>query len=196
MRTRDTNKEETVKQKAIQMLVKQGIEGFAMNRLAKESGVSVATIYIYYKDKEDLIKQIGIEIGRNFFREMLKDFSPTMSFVDGLRKQWENRARFVIENMDEIECWEVLQNSNYSEYITTESMKDFKEIMVSFFLNAVEKKEMVPITKEVFWCVAYGPLYSLLRFHNKGKSMGGASFSLTKEIQDETFNLVIKALTP
>ncbi len=38
--------------------------------------------------------------------------------------------------------------------------------------------------------------YSLLRFHNKGKSMGGAPFKLTKEIQNETFELVIKALTP
>ena len=47
MRTRDPNKEEQVKQKAIEMLVKLGIEGFGMNRLAKESGVSVATLYIY-----------------------------------------------------------------------------------------------------------------------------------------------------
>jgi len=59
MRTRDPNKEELVKQKAIEMLVKYGIEGFGMNRLAKESGVSVATLYIYYSDKEDLIKKIG-----------------------------------------------------------------------------------------------------------------------------------------
>src|SRR6187402_2079345 len=98
MRTRDTNKEEIVKQKAIEMLGKLGIEGFGMNRLAKESGVSVATLYIYYTDKEDLIKKIGIEIGHNFFNEMIKDFSPEMPFKDGLRSQWENRARFVIKN--------------------------------------------------------------------------------------------------
>ena len=196
MRTRDTSKEELVKRKAIEMLVKQGIEGFSMNRLAKEAGVSVATLYIYYTDKEDLIKKIAIEIGQDFFREMLKDFSSDMHFAEGLRKQWENRANFMMENLNEVACWEVLQNSCYSEYIKQETIKDFKNIMSEFFHGAIERKEMTPISKDVFWSIAYGPLYSLLRFHNKGKSMGGDSFNLTKEIQDEAFELVIKALTP
>ena len=196
MRTRDTSKEELVKQKAIEMLVKQGIEGFGMNRLAKESGVSVATLYIYYADKEDLIKKIAIEIGQDFFREMLKDFSADMHFAEGLRKQWENRANFMMENPNEVACWEVLQNSCHSEFITEESIKDFKNTMTEFFQNAVERKEVAEISKSVFWSIAYGPLYSLLRFHNKGKSMSGAPFTLTKEIQDEAFELVIKALRP
>ncbi|MDI1255614.1 MAG: TetR/AcrR family transcriptional regulator [Flavobacterium sp.] len=196
MRTRDSNKEDIVKQKAIEMLVKQGIEGFGMNRLAKESGVSVATLYIYYTDKEDLIKKIGIEIGKNFFAEMMKDFSADMPFIDGLRKQWENRAKFMINNMNQMACWEILQNSSHSDYIVQESVKDFKTIMMRFFENAVNRKEMIPVSKEVFWSIAYGPLYALLRFHNKGKSMGGFPFALTTAIQDEAFELVIKALTP
>ena len=196
MRIRDVNKEYLVKQKAIEMLVNQGIEGFGMNRLAKESGVSVATLYIYYADKDDLIKKIGIEIGHNFFGEMMKDFSSDMPFIEGLRKQWDNRANFMMKNMNEVACWEVLQNSSYSEYIVQESIKDFKNTMINFFQNAVDRKEMVPVSKDVFWSIAYGPLYSLLRFHNKGKSMGGFPFSLTTEIQNEAFKLVIKALTP
>lgn len=196
MRLRDNNKEDIVKKKAIEMLVNQGIEGFGMNRLAKESGVSVATLYIYYADKEDLIKKIAIEIGRNFFSAMLKDFSPELPFVQGLRQQWENRASFMLENMNEVACWEVLQNSSYSEHIVQETFRDFKTMMIDFFQNAVERKEMIPVSKDVFWSIAYGPLYSLLRFHQKGKSMGGASFALTAEVQNEAFELVIKALTP
>lgn len=196
MRTRDTNKEEIVRQKAIEMLVKLGIEGFGMNRLAKESGVSVATLYIYYKDKEDLIKKTGIEIGQNFFTEMVRDFSPAMPFKEGLRRQWENRARFAMEYPLQVACWELLSHSSYRDYILEESLSDFKTIMGDFLKNAIEKKELNPMSKEVFWTVAYGPLYSLLRFHNEGKSMAGTPFRLTKKIMNETFELVIKALTP
>lgn len=196
MRTRDTNKEETVKQKAIEMLVEMGIEGFGMNRLAKESGVSVATLYIYYTDKEDLIKKIGVEIGQNFFNEMVKDFSPTMPFKDGLRKQWENRARFTIKNPLHVACWELLSHSSYRDYILEKSLSNFKTIMSDFLTNAIDKKELVCMPKEVFWSIAYGPLYSLLRFHNEGKSMAGTPFTLTKEVTEEAFELVIKALTP
>lgn len=195
MRTRDTNKEETVKQKAIEMLAKLGIEGFGMNRLAKESGVSVATLYIYYTDKEDLIKQIGIEIGQKFFNEMIKDFSPTMSFKEGLSKQWENRTRFALKHPLSVACWELLCHSSYREYIWEESLLDFKIIMADFFKNAIAKKELVPISTEVFWSVAYGPLYTLLRFENKGKNFNGGPFKLTQST-DEAFELVIKALTP
>ncbi|WP_348825307.1 TetR/AcrR family transcriptional regulator [Flavobacterium aestuarii] len=196
MRTRDTNKEEIVKQKAIEMLVKSGIEGFSMNRLAKESGVSVATLYIYYADKEDLIKKIGIDIGQSFFSEMIQHFSPAMPFKEGLRKQWENRSRFTIDNPLSVACWELLSHSSYRESILEKSIIDFKTVMSTFLNNAIEKKELVSMPKEVFWSIAYGPLYTLLRFHNEGKNMAGTPFKLTKEATDEAFELVIKALTP
>ncbi|MEN9908196.1 MAG: hypothetical protein RLZZ540_1345 [Bacteroidota bacterium] len=196
MRTRDSNKEEIVKQKAIALLVEKGIEGFSMNRLAKESSISVATLYIYYSDKDDLIKKIGIEIGKTFFDEMAKDFSPTMSFKEGLYKQWENRIRFALSKPLEVSCWEVLTHSSYGEYILEKSLLDFKIIMGSFFKNSVEKKELIPISKEIFWSVAYGPLYSLLRFERDGKNFGGGPFKLNKKTIDDTFELVLKALTP
>lgn len=196
MRTRDSNKEKIVKQKAIELLVEKGIEGFSMNRLARESAISVATLYIYYTDKDDLIQKIGTEIGQTFFNEMVKDFSPIMPFKEGLQKQWENRARFVLKNPVEVACWEVLSHSSYRDSILEKSMADFKTIMKNFLFNALEKKELLPISMEVFWSVAYGPLYTLLRFENEGKSFGSAPFKLTKEKTDEAFELVIKALTP
>ncbi|MEG0852034.1 TetR/AcrR family transcriptional regulator [Flavobacterium plurextorum] len=197
MRTRDSNKEELVKQKTIEMIVKYGIEGFAMNRLAKECGISVATLYIYYADKEDLIKKIGIEMGTFFFKSSLKDFTPDMPFAVGLAKQWENRSSFMMNNTDKLVCWEILQNSNYGDFIVNESLMELKEIMTKFLNGAIERKEIVPVSKEVFWSIAYGPLYNLLRFHEKGKGLGGTTpFKLTDDVQKEALRLVIKALTP
>jgi TetR/AcrR family transcriptional repressor of multidrug resistance operon len=196
MRTRDINKEEIVKQKALEMLVSQGVEGFGMNRLAKECGVSVATLYIYYSDKEDLIRKIGIEIGQNFFNQMLADFSPEMSFVDGLRQQWKNRSNYATTFVLETTCFELLKHSTYGDGILAEITSEFKSEMTQFITNAIEKKELVPVTFEVFWSIAYGSLYSLLELHREGKSISGKTFAFTKEINDEAFNLVIKALTP
>lgn len=196
MRTRDTNKEEIVKRKAIEMLVNQGVEGFGMNRLAKECGVSVATLYIYYSDKDDLIRKIGIEIGKNFFEEMLAGFSSEMSFVEGLRKQWENRSKYTLTFTLETTCFELLKHSTYGDAILSEITTDFKIEMTKFITKAIEKKELVPVTFEVFWSIAYGSLYSLLELHREGKSMSGKPFVFTQEINDEAFKLIIKALTP
>lgn len=196
MRTRDVNKEEIVKQKAIEMLVSQGVEGFGMNRLAKECGVSVATLYIYYSAKEDLIRKIGIDIGKTFFEKMLIGFSPEMSFIEGLRRQWENRSEYTLNFSLETTCLELLKHSTYGDAILAEITTDFKEQMTKFITKSIEKKELLPITFEVFWSIAYGSLYSLLELHREGKSMSGKPFVFTPQIRDEAFNVVIKALTP
>lgn len=196
MRTRDINKEETVKQKAIEMIVAQGVEGFGMNRLAKECGVSVATLYIYYSDKEDLIRKIGIEIGQNFFEKMFDGFATNMSFREGLRNQWENRIYFNLNFPLQTTCFELLRHSTHGDAILQEVTGKYKQMMTEFMVLAIERKELIPVPYEVFWSIAYGSLYSLLEFHRDGKSMSGKSFVLNNKIKNEAFNLVLKALTP
>jgi AcrR family transcriptional regulator len=63
MRTRDENKESAIRQKAIEMIVKKGFDGLSMQKLAKAADVSPATIYIYYKDRDDLIVQLWMGNG-------------------------------------------------------------------------------------------------------------------------------------
>ncbi|PTS94554.1 TetR/AcrR family transcriptional regulator, partial [Pedobacter sp. HMWF019] len=64
MRARDIDKENLVKKTAIEIIGKGGFEKFSINKLAKACGISVATLYIYYKDKEDLLSSLATELGR------------------------------------------------------------------------------------------------------------------------------------
>ena len=195
MRTRNIIKEQTVRDEAIKMLVAVGFDGFSMNKLAKNCGISVATLYIYYKDKDDMVRKIGSEIGRRFFEATLKDFDPEMDFEVGLYQQWKNRAKHAMENPLETACFDVIQHSGHGEFVLKESIKEFKVVMHRFFTNAVKRKEIDAMPLEVFWSVAYGPLYTLLRFHTEGKSLGHIPFRLTPKIMDQTFQIVIRALT-
>ncbi|MFP9112788.1 TetR/AcrR family transcriptional regulator [Flavobacterium sp. RHBU_3] len=196
MRTRNTDKEALVKQKAIELLVELGFEGFSMNKLAKACGISVATLYIYYADKDDLIKKIGIELGKGFFEGALKGFSPEMHFAEGLRIQWNNRLNYTLENKAAMQCWEVIRHSPHNDYVLQNSVGNFKEILGTFTKNARDRGELVHLPFEVFWSIAYAPMYTLLRFEAEGKSMGNKPFKLTEEMKDQVFTAVIKALTP
>ena len=46
---------------AEQLFVKKGIENTSMNDIAKESGYSKATLYVYFKDKEQLVGVLVLE---------------------------------------------------------------------------------------------------------------------------------------
>jgi TetR/AcrR family transcriptional repressor of multidrug resistance operon len=196
MRTRNADKEQLVRKKAIEMLVTEGFQGFSMNKLADASGISVATLYIYYKDKDDLIQNIGTEIGKQFMCTTLKNFSPQMSFSEGLTKQWENRAAFALKYPKEVACYEIIKHSRHGDHIVEESLKEFKSTMEKFTRNAIKNKELKPVPVDVFWSVAYGPLYTLLRFHEEGKSIGGRKFKFSKKIMHEALALIIRALRP
>jgi len=94
MRTRNEQKELLVKEKAIELLVRDGFEGFGMQKLAKAAKISPATLYIYYSDKDDLIKKLGVELGNRMSEITLEGFAGTMSLAEGLKKQWENRSKY------------------------------------------------------------------------------------------------------
>ncbi|TPG42013.1 TetR/AcrR family transcriptional regulator [Flavobacterium pectinovorum] len=198
MRVRDVDKEKLVIEMAIDQIVRDGFQGFSMNKLAKACSISVGTLYIYYKDKDDLIQKIGAIIALKFFTGTVKDFSSEMSFEEGLWKQWENRANFTMKYPKEVAFFEIIKHSPHSETIldSIKEFADFRKIMNEFMDNGLRNNELIPMTFEAFWSVAYGPLYTLLNMHTEGKSMGGRPFKLTKEIMKEAFTGTIKALKP
>ncbi|MBS1586397.1 MAG: TetR/AcrR family transcriptional regulator [Bacteroidetes bacterium] len=194
MRTRDADKEQLVKQKAIELLVADGFEGFSINKLAKACGISVATLYIYYKDKDDLIISIAIEESKRMSEATLKNFDPDMSFEAGLRNQWKNRYKYMMDNPQSMLLFEQLRSSTYHDKVFSSITHDFKEVMEKFMKNAVARGEVMKMPLEAYWSVAYAPLYSLMRFHNQGSSIGGKAFAISDKLVWQTFELVLKAL--
>lgn len=193
MRKRDVDKEALVKQKAIELLVRDGFEGFSINKLAKACDISVATLYIYYKDRDDLIVRIALEEAKMMSSTVLRDFTPDLSFEEGLRLQWKNRAAHVLQNPDLSLFFEKLRNSTYRELVFDSIVGDFKEVMGKFITNAIKRGEIDPMPLEVYWSVAFAPLYNLLRFHQEGRSIGGKPFVFSETILWQTFDLVLKA---
>ena len=196
MRIRDENKERSIREKALKMIVKEGLDGFSMQRLAKAADVSPATIYIYFKDKEDLVAQLCMDAGQRMLDITLKNFDPSMSFSEGLRIQWVNRAMYCMKYPDQMDFIEQLRHSPYGEKLTALMGARFKEVMGDFVSNAIRRNELVKVSVEVYWSIAFAPLYNLVKFHMTGKSIGGRKFVLSDKIMKETFELVLKALKP
>jgi TetR/AcrR family transcriptional regulator, multidrug resistance operon repressor len=196
MRARDEHKEKSIREKALKMIVKEGIEGFSMQKLAKAANVSPATIYIYFKDKEDLILQLCKEAGEKMAEITLKNFDPSMSFAEGLKVQWISRAKYCLKYPEQVHFIEQIRHSPLQEKLTNIMSEKFKNTMDLFVTNAIQRKELVKVPLEVYWSIAFAPLYNLVKFHMSGKSIGGNKFVLSDKIMKDTFELVLKALTP
>ncbi|ANZ64900.1 TetR family transcriptional regulator [Secundilactobacillus paracollinoides] len=58
MREKDTAKAKTIIDQVGHIILEEGISNVSMSRIAKASGISSSTIYVYFADKEDVLKQV------------------------------------------------------------------------------------------------------------------------------------------
>lgn len=198
MRIRDENKEIAIRQKALEMVVKRGFDGLSMQKLAKAAGVSPATIYIYFKDRDDLILQLWLQEMKKMVDATLEGFDSTMPFDEGLKVQWLNRARFCMENPASMHFLEQIKYSPYHEICIKKMDNTFLKTMGEFVHNAINRKELVKLPVEVYWSVAFAPLYQLVKMHMSGRGLRGGmeKFVLDDKIMNQTLRLVLKALKP
>lgn len=196
MRTRDVNKESAIQEKAIEMIVKQGLDGFSMQKLAKAANVSPATLYIYYKDRDDLISQIASKISVRLMETSLKGLHPKMSFADGLELQWKNRMEFYLTHPLDVEFIEQIRYTPTYASIKDIVRQKFGDVLGKFVHNAINRGELQPLPFEVYWSIAFAPLYQLIKFHTQGYSPTNDCFRISDEMLSQTLNLVLKALKP
>ncbi len=180
------------------MIVKDGFDGLSMQKLAKAAGVSPATIYIYFKDRDDLIMQLWATEMKKMVEAILEGFDPDASFEDGLRIQWYNRARFLMDNPNSMHFMEQIKYSPYYNVSLTRMDPTFLSMMKQFTHNAIDRKELVRLPFEIYWSVAFAPLYQLVKLHISGRGFKGepTEFKLDEAAMDQTLSLVLKALRP
>ena len=195
MRTRDESKEKAIHDEALKLIVTQGFDGLSMHKLAKAAGVSPATIYIYYKDREDLIKQMAAKEIDNLLEASLKNFDPQMSFSEGLKIQWKNRSRYFMEHPLQMKFMEQIRYSPYHKEPSLEK-SSFVKIMGEFIKKAIANRELKPLPLEVYWSLAFAPLYKLVEFHVHKKGMNGRKYQLTDEDLEVALSSVLQGLKP
>jgi len=193
MKPKDSNKEQAIRKQAIEMIVKVGFDGLSMHKLAKAANLSASTIYIYFENREDLLNQLFIQVEQNFEDATLKDFSPEMPFEVGLWLQWINRYHHIIENPVEFQFYEQFRTSPLVKRKPVTESK-FRKTMAQFVENAMSSGQIVQLRSEIFWSIAYGAFYTLIKFHLDQSTMAGTPFNLNEQTLRNAFGLVLKSL--
>jgi TetR/AcrR family transcriptional regulator, multidrug resistance operon repressor len=195
MRVRDENKELVIRDTALKMIVEKGFDGMSMQKLARAANVSPATLYIYYKNREDMLNRLYDHVQQTFVEIALKKFHPDMKLEEGLWLQWKNRMRFILQYPVYYKFIEQFRNSPQLNNCDLR-LSEFKDNMYLFVKNAIKRGEMKKMEPELFWSVAYGPFYALIKFHLQQKTMMSESFFITETKMKQTLKLVVKALKP
>jgi len=71
MRRKDDEKERSIKEAVVKLILELGFHGTSISKIAKEAGVSPATVYIYYENKEIMLQDIYHEYSEEIFDYLL-----------------------------------------------------------------------------------------------------------------------------
>ena len=75
---KDENKQQRIKEAMVRLILREGIDGISVSKIAKEAGVSPATIYVYYASKEEMLAEVFREYSTAPYRYVMQRVSTDM----------------------------------------------------------------------------------------------------------------------
>lgn len=98
MRMKDDEKQKSIKKAVVELILEEGFHGASISKIARAAGVSPATVYVYYENKEVMMRSIYMEYAEESFEFLLQQISPNMEgrqLIEALIKGYYN---YIIEN--------------------------------------------------------------------------------------------------
>ncbi len=72
MRFKDEDKKRRIKEAVVNLILREGIDGTSVSMIAKEAGVSAATIYVYYDSKETMLAEVFREFAHQPYEYIMQ----------------------------------------------------------------------------------------------------------------------------
>lgn len=79
MRTRDFDKQRRIKESMVRLILRDGLAGASVSKIAKDAGVSPATIYVYYDSKEAMVAEVFRECSQKSYDYLQGMLRPEMN---------------------------------------------------------------------------------------------------------------------
>jgi TetR/AcrR family fatty acid metabolism transcriptional regulator len=70
MRNKEGNKEADILEAAIKVFAKSGYHNSRINQIAKEAGIASGSVYLYYKNKEEVLASIFKKVWEQLYNEI------------------------------------------------------------------------------------------------------------------------------
>lgn len=161
MRHQDEHKKEAVFEATVKLVNQIGFGASSVAKIAAEAAVSPATIYIYHKNKEDLLVSVYLEIKRRFSRAILEHFNPTLPIRDALRQLWSNAFSYIRRHQAHFQFGEQFAATPYTDLVSKEEIDTFFAPIYRLLHQGIEQKIIKPVSPKLLAVFIFHPVILL-----------------------------------
>jgi AcrR family transcriptional regulator len=140
MRTQDEEKKAALFEATVKLVNEIGFASSSVSKIAKEAGVSASTLYVYYKDKEDLLVSTYIQIKAHMGRTILEDFDDSMPIRDFFKKVWINKYKYITKYPEYNSYIEQFSNSPFYSLVNIKETEKYFAPLVQMAQKGIEQK--------------------------------------------------------
>ncbi len=188
MRVKDEYKQEAIIQATVKLVNAIGFVASSVSKIAQEANVSPATIYIYYKNKEDLLVSTYISIKQKMGEAVLRDFDTRLPIRDIFRKVWFNMFEFISNNKELFQFTEQFSNSPYSALINKKEVEKSFLPMINILKKGIEQKIIKNVNHDILAAFIFYPILIL------SNSNHCAGFKQTEKNIEDAFTMAWDAV--
>lgn len=146
MRLKDSNKIDIIFKASLNLIYKDGIAGLTMAKIAQKAHIATGTLYIYFKNKEELVNELYQKLKVESVDRFLKGYHRDQPFKIGLKVIWINYLKHRIEHYEESIF---LEQYYRSPYITVQH-KHIAESMKIPVHELIERGKKETLVKKDF----------------------------------------------
>ena len=158
MRTKDDEKEAALFEATVKLVNETGFASSSVSKIAREAGVSPATIYVYHKNKEDLLVSTYIEIKLNLSTALLRDFNDRLPIRDILRNVWFNMFEYISNNLEYYKFAEQFSNSPYSSLVNKQEVEQYFDPLINVLQSGIEQKIIKNVSLDILTAFMFYPI--------------------------------------
>lgn len=161
MRIKDDIKQEALFQATVKMVNQIGFAASSVSKIAGEAGISPATLYVYHKNKEDLLVSTYVQIKKLMGQAVQKGFDPARPVRDILERVWQNVFDFVRARPDYFQYMEQFASSPYSDLVNKQEVEAYFEPVIRVIHQGIEQKIIKDVSLDIITAFAFYPIMAL-----------------------------------
>ena len=168
MRIRDQKKQDAIIKTSIRLVNDLGFSGISISKIAEEAGVSPATIYIYFKNKDDLFTKIYIDIRKRMSQAALQGVDDSKSLKAQFKSIWHDFITYNLEHFDHLIYREHFEQTSMMNNIHPEEFELYKQV-TNLFKKGIKEKSIKNYPLSFLIAFAFVPIITLLKFNFEGR---------------------------
>ena len=128
MRPRDQKKYNAIVKACVRLINKLGFSGISISKVAKDAGVSPATIYIYFDNKDDLFTKLYIDIRYKMSDAALAGLDEGQSIEKQFKSIWHNYMTYAVSHMDYVTYRQQFEQTAMANNVNPQDFELYKYI--------------------------------------------------------------------